>query len=79
MKILVGTNDLSNGGQRYNVEKLIPHREYVYEHSIGIWYIDNDIGLIRVSDSIEFNTFTQPIELFDGELPSGSDLKLSKS
>lgn len=70
--ILIGTNDKKKGGKRHKVEKLIPHRAYKYRMSGG------DIGLIRVKESIEFNTLVQPIEYTKEPVQLGSILYLSK-
>lgn len=71
VSILVGTNDLTEGGERYHVEKLIMHNGY------NIPRLANNIGLIRVQDIIEFNQFVQPIEYSREEIQSGFILQFS--
>lgn len=70
-KILVGTNDLSNGGQLYDVEKYIAHEDH-----------DNpqfafDIAVIKVKGSIQFNDKVQPIKLLSEEVSDGVLLQLT--
>lgn len=65
--ILVGTNELQNGGELYKVEKLISHSDH-----------ESDIGLIRVEKSIKFNTLVQPIEYSKEPVQPNSILFSSK-
>lgn len=68
---LVGTNDLTEGGDRYQAEKLIKHSGF------DIPSLANDIGLIRVEETIEFNRFALPIEYSAEEIQPGSILQFS--
>lgn len=52
----MGTNDLKNGGSRYEVEKFIRHEQYDKPE------FANDIALIRVKGEIQFNDKVQPIK-----------------
>lgn len=63
LEILVGTNDLSNGGTYYKVERYVTHEEYR-------WFA-NDIAVIRVQGKIEFNNHVQPISIS----PAFNDIK----
>lgn len=69
--ILVGTNDLTVGGERYPAEKLIQHNGF----DIPRWA--NNIALIRVEDTIDFHQFVQPIEYSMEEVRPGSILQFS--
>lgn len=72
--VLVGTNDLKNGGKYYKAKKFILHEnfnkpQYAY-----------DIGLIKVNETIEFNALVQPIEPSSEDadlIPKDADLRLS--
>ncbi|XP_031631154.1 chymotrypsin-2-like [Contarinia nasturtii] len=55
LTILVGTNDISWGGDRYTVREIILHEHW------GDPIFDSDIALIRV-DKIKFSTKIQPIK-----------------
>lgn len=70
--VLVGTNDLSKGGERYKVNKLIPHDDY-RDFRIG-----EDIELILVEGSIKFNNRVKSIEYSSTPVKSNSTLRLSK-
>lgn len=71
LRILVGTNDLKSGGQRYGVEKFIRHESY------NTPKFANDIAVFRVKGSIEFNEKVQPIELLKDEVPDDAPLMLT--
>lgn len=72
LTILVGTNDLRKRGERFGVEKLIPHSEFSSSKR------GKDIGLIRVQGSIKFNRLVQPIEYSKKSPPPNSMLRLSE-
>lgn len=55
----------------YNVEKLIKHKRY----ASGLF--GDDIGLIRVEGTIEFNSLVQPIEYSKEKVEANSTLQLS--
>lgn len=57
--MIVGTNDLKTGGIQYNAEQLIMHEEY--NQPLG----SNDIGLIKINGTIEFDEKVQPIKYSD--------------
>lgn len=69
--ILVGTNDLSSGGERYTVNQLIMHDKYNEPEYA------NDIGLIRLDYPINFNDKVQPIALETKGVPCAKELKLT--
>lgn len=72
LTILVGTNDLSRGGQHYKVSEIIPHKNY--HHGVSV---SNDIGLIRVEGTIKFSALVQPIRLSKEKVAPNSILQLS--
>lgn len=71
MKILVGTNRLNSGGSRYSVASYIGHKEHDRPH------FANDIGLVRVKDSIKFNEKVQPIKYSKKYVEGGVQLRLT--
>lgn len=72
--VLVGTNDLKNGGKYYKSNRFVLHENYnkpMYAY---------DIALIEVNETIEFNSLVQPIEpaLEDADMiPDYANLKLT--
>lgn len=70
---MVGTNDLSKGGQYYGIEKLVRHEKF--NQPKGTYA--NDIALIRLNEAIEFNERIQPIKLSSEKLPDGTTLELT--
>lgn len=71
MSILVGTNDLQSGGDEYDVEKYMAHEK----HDNPLYA--NDIAVIKIKGSIEFNKKVQPIKLLSEEVPDGALLQLT--
>lgn len=67
LEVLVGTNDLSKGGQFYQIEKFSVHEQFAGPKRY-------DIATVRVQGTIEFNDHVQPIEVFKDELPNDSDV-----
>ncbi|XP_055307978.1 chymotrypsin-1-like, partial [Sitodiplosis mosellana] len=65
IQIRVGSHKKSSGGQVLKVLETIRHPEYKED----VHLTRNDIGLIRVQGSIEFNKKVQPIN-YDGAEPS---------
>lgn len=65
---MVGTNDLTNGGQRYKVQKLIQHERYNKPP------FANDIGLIQIKGQIQFNEKVKPIKYSDKYVKGGTKL-----
>lgn len=69
--VLVGTNNLKEGGTRYAFEKIIPHKSY------GNPRFAYDIAVLKVKDNIEFNDKVQPIEYSADEIAGGSVSQLT--
>lgn len=69
--VLVGTNDLKNGGTYYEVDKYYAHEDY---NNPDFAY---DIAVIRVEGTIEFNDRVQPIEPSSEEVPDGAEVLLT--
>lgn len=70
-RILVGTNVLSKGEKYYAIEKWINHEKWNQPK------LANDIALIRLNETIEFNDRVQPIKLSSEEIPDGTTLELT--
>ncbi|XP_045510196.1 chymotrypsin-2-like [Colias croceus] len=71
MKVIVGTNSLVKGGQKYSVEKIIVHKDY----DAGL--IQNDISVVKVTENIEFSDRVQPIELPEANTGAQAELLLT--
>ncbi|XP_031627817.1 trypsin-3-like [Contarinia nasturtii] len=71
LEVLVGTNDLKNGGIYYKVARYFAHEQYDSPA------FANDIALIKVKDEIEFTEKVKPIELSKDEVPDGAELTLT--
>ncbi|KAG6465621.1 hypothetical protein O3G_MSEX015271 [Manduca sexta] len=71
IKVVVGTNNLLVGGDRYSVEIIIIHEGY---DSVQI---SNDVSVIKVTSDIEFKDRVQPIQLPDEDTDAGADVVLS--
>lgn len=71
MEILVGTNDVINGGTRYNISRIISHSGHDKP------YFANDIALIRIDGEIAFNEKVQAIQLAPHDIPSKTPVKIS--
>lgn len=71
LEILVGTNNLKEGGTYYKVENYIKHPKFNQPN------FANDIALIRVNGSITLNTKVQSIEFSSDEVPENSTLQLT--
>lgn len=56
--MLVGTNNLLDGGTRHQVAEIFVHEDY----NAGNWYI-NDIAVVRVADPFVYDTTTSPVVL----------------
>ncbi|XP_037041568.1 chymotrypsin-1-like [Bradysia coprophila] len=69
--ILVGTNNLSSGGTYYGVERLIPHEHFDTPDAA------NDVALVKIRGSIQFNKHVKPIELDEEEVPDGAVVQLT--
>lgn len=72
MTVVVGTNDLSRGGSHHQVIKLISHNQY------NPTTLKNDIGLVKLNRPIAFRKYARPISLARKDVPTNTELKLSK-
>ncbi|XP_055526986.1 serine protease SP24D-like [Wyeomyia smithii] len=66
VKVLAGTAHLKKGGTYLKPDKIFPHEQY---GSSG-----NDIALIKLEKTIEFNEHMQKIELSAAEVPDNSSV-----
>lgn len=71
MKVMVGSHLLDAGGDKYDVEKLIPHADYDSED------ISNDIALVHLKENITFSPDVKPVQLPVADTESGKKLLLS--
>uniref|UniRef100_A0A182PCT2 Apyrase n=1 Tax=Anopheles epiroticus TaxID=199890 RepID=A0A182PCT2_9DIPT len=71
MQVLVGTNDLRSGGQRYAVEKYVAHSGFNNPA------FHNDIGLVKLKSKIQYGDLVQPIAYSEQELPENATLTLT--
>ncbi|XP_022128682.2 chymotrypsin-2-like [Pieris rapae] len=71
MSIVVGSNKLSKGGDRYMIKKLVPHENYSPRT------IKNDIAIIQIEGKFKFSDKVQPIELLKEMAPVGKKCLLT--
>lgn len=71
IEVLVGTNDLTTGGQYYKVQNFVMHENYNEK-----WH-QNDIAVVKIDDQFEFNDKVQPIAYTSDEIPDESDVQLT--
>lgn len=70
LSVLAGSQHLVEGGRRYEPEAIFAHESY--------GNFQNDIALIKLSESIEYDELSQPIALYEGEdLPKDSVVVIS--
>lgn len=68
---MVGTNDLRGDGTYYNADKIIMHEGYNQPR------FANDIGLVRIRETIKFTDHVKSIDYSSEEVPDGADLQLT--
>lgn len=71
VEIVAGSLSLVEGGERYDVERLIPHELY------NPMVIRNDIALVKLNQSITYNEAMQPIALCDHYVDGGQKMLLT--
>lgn len=69
--IAVGTNQWDSGGTYYYVDDIFVHDEYNPTH------FENDIALVHIESSIEFDERVQPITYNANEVPPGEILQVT--
>ncbi|XP_020299083.1 chymotrypsin-1-like, partial [Pseudomyrmex gracilis] len=71
LTIHAGTNLLSEEGTVYTATAAVPHEDFDATRLI------NDIGVLKLSRSVEFTTTIQPIQLATNDISAGSPCVLS--
>ncbi|XP_045487398.1 chymotrypsin-2-like [Pieris rapae] len=71
VKVVVGTNSLVDGGEKYSVDKIIVHEGY----DGGL--IFNDISLVKVTKDIVFGDRVKPISLPEFNTNADTELLLT--
>lgn len=65
IELLVGTNNLKEGGTRYKVCMVSPHDKF-------------DVAMVRIKHKVIFSTSVQPIKCSEEEVQPDSVVQLSK-
>lgn len=71
IEIVAGSLSLVEGGERYDVEKIIPHEYY------NPMIIRDDIALVKLNQSITYNDNVQPVALCDHYVNGGQEMLLT--
>ncbi|XP_050092289.1 chymotrypsin-1-like [Anopheles aquasalis] len=72
LEVLVGTNSLKEGGERYKVDKLFTHSRYSLPQQFN-----NDIGLVRLATPIKFSSTVKSIEYSEHVVPVNATVRLT--
>ncbi|XP_058464639.1 chymotrypsin-1-like [Malaya genurostris] len=71
MRVLVGTNNLKEGGQKYRVDKFLVHSGYDDPR------FHNDIALIKLASQLNFDVNVNAIQCLETVLPENATLTLT--
>ncbi|XP_047526059.1 chymotrypsin-2-like [Pieris napi] len=71
IRVVIGTNSLVTGGDKYSVENVFIHEEFDQSTIL------NDISLIKVNEDIRFSERVKPIEIADGPCSLGANVLLT--
>lgn len=71
MRVLVGTNSLKEGGQKYKASKFIVHSRYNKPN------FHNDIALVKLESKLEFSDNVKTIEYSERVVPEDATLTLT--
>ncbi|XP_045487348.1 chymotrypsin-2-like isoform X1 [Pieris rapae] len=71
VSLVVGSHQIKSGGQRYKVKKLVPHEKFSKTTA------KNDVGVIEVDGSIQYNNNVQPIGLVNHQVSVGTQCLLT--
>lgn len=78
LEVMVGTNNLGQGGTYYRTSKIIKHSHYKAE-VLEVEPPTNDIALLKINGTIVFNNKVKSIELSKNTVRSNTPLILSRS
>lgn len=68
ISVTAGTNILNQGGIKHPSTKLITHPSYA---GLPLYFLNMDIGLVKVKQEIIFSSLVQPIKLGTNYIPGG--------
>ncbi|CAG4926833.1 unnamed protein product [Colias eurytheme] len=71
IKVVVGTNKLSSGGDIYSVKQIINHPNFSYTTYV------NDIALLEVAEEIRYYSKVAPMALPDEDTPANTTCVIS--
>ncbi|XP_053686566.1 chymotrypsin-2-like [Sabethes cyaneus] len=71
LRVLVGTNSLKEGGQKYKAEKFIVHSRYNKPS------FHNDIALVKLQSKLEFSDNVSAVEYSEKVVPENANLTLT--
>lgn len=71
LEVLVGTNSLKEGGDRYKPDKLFYHSRYNRPQ------FHNDVGLVRLEKSVTFSKLVQSVPYSEKEVPANVTVRLT--
>ncbi|XP_055700543.1 chymotrypsin-2-like [Phlebotomus papatasi] len=71
LEIVVGTQSILEGGQRYNVSKIVIHPKF------NITILQNDLALVKTTSPVDFNEKVYPIKMAATEFYIGPGIDLT--
>ncbi|CAK1540395.1 unnamed protein product [Leptosia nina] len=71
VKVVAGTNSLTKGGDKYDIEEIIQHESYVYASLV------NDVQLLKLTKEIKFGSKVAAIDLPTKDTPENVALVTS--
>ncbi|CAF4824098.1 unnamed protein product [Pieris macdunnoughi] len=71
IRVVVGTNDVKNGGQQFKLSKITCHPDFTKKNYL------NDVCLLQVDGTIHFDSKVKSIALPETETKAGANLLIS--